>query len=193
MTWKPRSKAAPPVAGHRLHGELPRRDARRSARRLNRTVFASSARSKRTCADGGVAVQPCGTSRATSASAAPGALFVTATRISRVLAAAWRCSCAAAPPPSARSRISGCRPHRQRRHHLQLHALLAAEDVALVAVLHGQRQRAPARRRRSARARRRTAWAGTAARTAHPRRTCTGPPAGAVPVRFRHAGVRAVP
>ena len=141
-----------------------------------RTVCASSARSKRTCADGGVTVQPCGASSATSASAAPGALLVTVTRISRVLGGRVALLVRCGPGRRRDDHDVGGRAHRQRRHHRQLHALLAAEDVALVRVLHRHATAAPARRQRSARAPRRTAWAGTADRTAHPHRTCTGRP-----------------
>ena len=74
----------------------------------------------------------------TSASVASGALFVTATRISRVLAAASRSSCAAGRRRSGRSDV-GRRAHRQRGHDLQLHALFAAEDVALVRYWTGKR------------------------------------------------------
>ena len=68
-------------------------------------------------------------------------------------------------------------PHRQRRHDEQLGPLLAAEDVAFVAVLHRQ----PlddlfAARQRRASPGRRTASAASAGRTARRRRTYSGRP-----------------
>ena len=78
--------------------------------------------------------------------------------------------------------------HRQRRHDEQLGSLLAAEDVALVAVLHRQRRRSlpSPSGRSSASPARRTASAGTAGRTARRRRTCSGP---ASPSRCQYGSV----
>ena len=135
---------------------------------------------------------------------APFVSLTTVTRISRVAdgvaarrrrAAAARAAPAAPrmSPPAAAAHGLGRNDrdlrrnaHRERRDDEQSRALLAAEDVALVAVLHrqavddflaaGQRRASPARR---------TASAGTAGRTAHRRRTCTGPrnPCGASTAR----------
>ena len=54
ITWKPRSKVAPPVRATAFTENCPGVTAPVGAT-VNRTVCASSARSKRTCADGGVA------------------------------------------------------------------------------------------------------------------------------------------
>ena len=98
----------------------------------NRTVTDSSSRVKVTGCVGGVARQPCGTSSATSALAAPFEWLVTVTRTSL--------ETGVADFKRHDHRVGG-RRHRERRHDVNLLALLAGEDVAVRASLDRQRDR----------------------------------------------------
>ena len=96
------------------------------AETVKRTVRDSSSRENRTDARCGCARQPGGSSRATSAAAASGAVLVTVTRTSRGL-----------PPPAGATRDLRRHRHGEARRDVQFHPFLAGEDVAGVAVLHG--------------------------------------------------------
>src|SRR5215203_3406580 len=105
-TWKPRSNAAPPVCATAFTLNWPGATDPVGAS-VKRNVWASSARSKRTCADAGVTDHPWGASRSTSASTGFGALFVTTTRISRVAAAAPALLVRCGPEAVGTIRMSG--------------------------------------------------------------------------------------
>ena len=109
---------------------------------LNLTVCASSSRVKETGARSGVTFQPSGARSATSLDADPLTRFVTVTRTSRARTVGPRPTIA----------ISGIDRDPERRNDLQLHPLLAAEDVPLVPVLDGpvDRDRLPRQSRASA-------------------------------------------
>ena len=162
ITWKPRSKVWPSAETIALtwNSPAPTLDAGLS---MKRTVCDSSERVNFTGCSAGVAVHPCGTSSFTDVSAGPVVSLTTVTRISRSgigapLAAErrpvwarrhvprpWFAPSWLAPPvpASIESRTRNDRDlrrhaNRERRHDQQLGALLAAEDVAFVAILHRQ-------------------------------------------------------
>ena len=109
-------------------------DARSDAVTVNTSVAASSVRSNATCDEVGSTCQPCGTSRCTSASDPPGALFVTVTAPERASTGGYALAAVAASGGKSFTRGYDAieYPHTSRRHIFQdAVTLLKIVDVRL--------------------------------------------------------------